>query len=157
MSGSLEASARATNTLVIPGIEVSALDGPHILVYFYEAGDLVEFYRRSVGKRKKKSPYLAIRASTSEILDWTSAYACLSCAAHPYGYLLFNKGIGRCVSGGYLPEALIRRFDAVEVISAGMTRVHMSSPIGKTDWERQKPGRILAQTSLRDSEAVKKS
>jgi predicted metal-dependent phosphoesterase TrpH len=122
VSGSLEAIQRAKTTLVIPGIEVSALDGPHILVYFYSAGDLAEFYKASIEKRKQKSPYLAIRASTSEILEWASGYACVCSAAHPYGYLLFNKGIGRCVEREYLPQELISRFDAIEVISGGMPR-----------------------------------
>jgi predicted metal-dependent phosphoesterase TrpH len=122
VSGSLEAMSGAKTCFVIPGIEVSALDGPHILIYFYDAGDLADFYRTSIKQRKQKSPYLAIRASTSEILDWASDYACVCSAAHPFGYLLFNKGIGRCVERDYLPEELISRFDAVEVISGGMPR-----------------------------------
>jgi hypothetical protein len=122
VSGSLEAITTATTTLVIPGIEVSALDGPHILVYFYSAGDLLDFYKTFIEKRKQESPYLAIRASTSDILDWVSGYTCICSAAHPYGYLLFNKGIGRCVERNYLPEDLIPRFDAIEVISGGMPR-----------------------------------
>jgi predicted metal-dependent phosphoesterase TrpH len=122
VSGSLEAITTATSTLVIPGIEVSALDGPHILVYFYSPGDLLDFYKTFIEKRKQDSPYLAIRASTSDILDWTSGYTCICSAAHPYGYLLFNKGIGRCVERNYLPEELIHRFDAIEVISGGMPR-----------------------------------
>jgi predicted metal-dependent phosphoesterase TrpH len=122
VSGSLEAISTASTTLVIPGIEVSALDGPHILVYFYSAGDLLDFYKTFIEKRKQDSPYLAIRASTSDILDWVSGYACICSAAHPYGYLLFNKGIGRCVERNYLEEDLIPRFDAIEVISGGMPR-----------------------------------
>lgn len=122
VSGSLEAITNAKATLVIPGIEVSAFDGPHILVYFYEKGDLADFYRTSIERKKQKSPYLAIRASTSDILEWASEYACVCSAAHPYGYLLFNKGIGRCVERDYLPEDLIPRFDAIEVISGGMPR-----------------------------------
>lgn len=132
VSGSIEAIQKATTTLVIPGIEVSALDGPHILIYFYSAGDLADFYRTSIEKKKQKSPFLAIRASTSDIIEMASDYSCVCSAAHPYGYLLFNKGIGRCVERDYLPEELISRFDAIEVISGGMPRteniraVHMA-------------------------------
>jgi len=122
VSGSIDAIRNAKTTLVIPGIEVSALDGPHILIYFYSAGDLTDFYRTSIEKKKQKSPYLAIRASTSDILESAAKYACVCSAAHPYGYLLFNKGIGRCVERDYLPEELISRFDALEVISGGMPR-----------------------------------
>ena len=122
VSGCIQAVKDSSRTMVIPGIEVSALDGPHILIYFYKTGDLQEFYRTSIEKKKQKSPYLAIRASTSEILDQASGYPCICSAAHPYGYLLFNKGIGRCVEKEYLPERLISRFDALEVISGGMQR-----------------------------------
>lgn len=122
VSGSIEAISNAKTALVIPGIEVSALDGPHILIYFYKAGDLTDFYRTSIEKKKQNSPYLAIRASTSDILESAAGYACVCSAAHPYGYLLFNKGIGRCVERDYLPEELISRFDAIEVISGGMPR-----------------------------------
>ncbi|MDD1709526.1 MAG: PHP domain-containing protein [Methanoregulaceae archaeon] len=122
VSGSIQAIKNSRTTLVIPGIEVSALDGPHILLYFYQPGDLQEFYKTSIERKKQKSPYLAIRATTSDILDQASDYSCICSAAHPYGYLLFNKGIGRCVERHYLPETLISRFDAIEVISGGMKR-----------------------------------
>lgn len=122
VSGSIEAVRDATAILVIPGIEVSAIDGPHILVYFYSPGDLADFYKTSVERERGESPYLAIRASTSEVLERASRYSCICSAAHPYGYLLFNKGIGRCVDREYLPEDLISRFDAIEVMSGGMTR-----------------------------------
>lgn len=122
VSGSLDALRNAGSVPVIPGIEVSALDGPHILVYFFSGGDLSDFHRTFVATRQQKSPYLAIRATTAEVLEAAEGYACVCSAAHPYGYLLFNKGIGRCVEREYLPVDLISRFDAIEVISGGMAR-----------------------------------
>jgi len=122
VSGSILAIKSAPSTLVIPGIEVSALDGPHILIYFYQPGDLQAFYKTAVERKRQRSPYLAIRSSTQEILDQASGYACICSAAHPYGYFLFNKGIGRCVERMYLDEALISHFGALEGISGGMQR-----------------------------------
>jgi predicted metal-dependent phosphoesterase TrpH len=122
ISGSREAALTTKDVLIIPGIEVSALDGPHILIYWYSFSDLFDFYRLHIEKKKQKSPYLAIRLTTSEILDRVEGYSCLCTAAHPFGYLLFNKGIGRCVDHEYLPPDIIPRFDAVEAICGGMPR-----------------------------------
>jgi hypothetical protein len=122
VSGCLAAIREAAGTLIIPGIEVSALDGPHILIYFYTPGDLRDFYQRHVRDRKQGSPFLAIRSTTSDILDQAEGYSCICAAAHPYGYLIFNKGVGRCVERAYLPEEILTRFDALEAICGGMTR-----------------------------------
>jgi len=122
VSGSSEAVSTTKDVLIIPGIEVSALDGPHILIYWYSFTDLLDFYLHHIEKKKQKSPYLAIRLTTSEILDRLEGYSCLCAAAHPFGYLLFNKGVGRCVDREYLPPDIIPRFDAVEAICGGMPR-----------------------------------
>src|SRR5690606_38221379 len=122
VSGSILAIKRAQSKLVIPRIEVSAIDGQHILIYLYQTGDLQALYKNAKVRKRQRSPYLAIRSSTQEILDQASGYACICSAAHPYGYLLFNKGNGRCVERMYLNEALISRFGALEVISGGMQR-----------------------------------
>jgi hypothetical protein len=122
VSGSLAAVREAAGLLIIPAIEVSALDGPHILMYFYTPGDLRDFYQRHIRARKQGSPFLAIRSTTSDILDQADGYSCICAAAHPYGYLIFNKGVGRCVERAYLPEDILTRFDALEAICGGMTR-----------------------------------
>jgi predicted metal-dependent phosphoesterase TrpH len=120
VSGSIEAASLSKGVLIIPGIEVSALDGPHILIYWYSFADLLDFYKLHIEEKKQKSPYLAIRLTTSEILDRAEGYSCLCAAAHPFGYLVFNKGVGRCVEREYLPPDIIPRFDAVEAICGGM-------------------------------------
>ena len=120
VSGSREAVESSPGSLIIPGIEISALDGPHILVYFYAISDLIDFYRNHIEERKQQSPFLAIRLTTPEILDRASGYSCLSAAAHPFGYLVFNKGVGRCVERDYLSADILHRFDAIEAICGGM-------------------------------------
>jgi len=122
VSGCREAIELSRGSLIIPGIEVSALDGPHILVYFSALSELVDFYHAHIREKKQSSPFLAIRLTTSEILDCASGYNCLCAAAHPFGYLLFNKGIGRCVEREYLSPDIIPRFDALEAVCGGMPR-----------------------------------
>jgi len=122
VSGSLFAVKQGKDLMIIPGIEVSALDGPHILVYFYSPADLLDFFHRHIEKKRQASPFLAIRSSTLDILDQADDYSCIRAAAHPYGYLIFNKGVGRCVERSYLPNEILARFDAAEAICGGMTR-----------------------------------
>ncbi len=122
VSGSRDALESSPKSLIVPGIEISALDGPHILVYFYALSDLVDFYQKHIEVKKQQSPFLAIRLTTSEILERASGYSCICAAAHPFGYLVFNKGVGRCVERKYLPPDLISRFDALEAICGGMPR-----------------------------------
>jgi predicted metal-dependent phosphoesterase TrpH len=114
--------ADAPDVLVIPGIEVSALEGPHILLYFYEAPDLYEFYDRHIRTCKGASPFMALRLSTHEVLEAAAGYPCLSIAAHPYGYAFLNRGLQKCIDKECLPAALMTEVDGVEVICGGMTR-----------------------------------
>ena len=122
ISGVIEAYEMKTDVLVIPGMEISAREGPHILVYFYTIPELKEFYEKHIQKNKRKSPYLAIALTTQEIVEKTEEYNCLTVAAHPYGYLLFNRGIQKCIEGEYLNQEIIGYFDAIEVICGGMVR-----------------------------------
>ncbi len=122
VSGVREAAGLDTGVMVIPGIEVSASDGPHILIYFYSAADLYDFHTRHIRDNIRKSPYLAITLDTGEIIERTEGYSCIRSAAHPYGYLVFNKGIQKCIDCGALDSGLLPRFDALEVVCGSMPR-----------------------------------
>ncbi len=121
ISGSLHAFQERGDLLIVPGMEVSAFDGPHILTYFYSPGDLEDFFRRHIEPNRQGSPWLAIKLGTQEIIDRAESYNCVTIAAHPYGYLLFNKGLQKCIEGKYLPPEIMKRFDGLEVICGSMT------------------------------------
>jgi len=121
VSGSLLAFKEKGDLMVVPGMEVSAFDGPHILTYFYSPGDLEDFFRRHIEPNRQGSPWLAIKFGAQEIIDRAEGYNCVTIAAHPYGYLLFNKGLLKSIAGGYLPPEILKRFDGLEVIDGSMT------------------------------------
>ncbi|MDV2481139.1 phosphotransferase [Methanoculleus sp. Wushi-C6] len=123
-SGVVEAGRHKSNVSLIPGIEVSASDGPHLLLYFYSAADLVDFYRRHVEKNRGEGPFTAIRLDTEEILDRREGYACIAAEAHPCGYAFLNRGVERCVAGRCIGQEVFSRLDALEVICGGMARSH---------------------------------
>ena len=112
---------KSTDTLIIPGIELSALEGPHILVYFYSPGDLREFFDQYIRGKKGKSEYMAVQLTVENILDAAESYRCVTVAAHPYGYFGINRGVLKCIRNNVLPAGIIDRFDGIEVICGGMS------------------------------------
>ncbi len=122
ISGALAECRDRDDLLVIPGIEISTSDGPHILMYFYSPRDLDDFFNRHVKPRRRESPWMLTTLSTREVLEAAENYACLCNPAHPYGYLLFNSGLGKCVEKGYLDESLFGKCDLIEGVCANMER-----------------------------------
>lgn len=114
---------RDVSVPVIPGMEVSTSDGPHILVYFYDMRDLERFWYHNIRPRLQECPWLALRDCTTEsLLDMLEGENCVVSAAHPMGYFGTNKGVEICIRKGYLNEGVVQRLDAYEVLCSGMTR-----------------------------------
>lgn len=123
-SGVVEARRQGIRVPLVPGIEVSANDGPHLLFYFYSVADLLDFYRRHIEKNRRNGPFTAIRLDTPDILDLREDYSCIAVEAHPCGYAFLNRGVERCVAGRCIGEEVFSRLDALEVICGGMARSH---------------------------------
>jgi len=120
VSGALAASNEAKDLLIIPGIEISACDGPHILVFFYSAGDLNDFFLRCIKPERRESPWMLTNLTSGEILEAAEGFACLRGPAHPYGYLMFNSGLAKCIEKGYIDASLYGQCDVIEGICANM-------------------------------------
>lgn len=115
---------------VIPGMEVSTSDGPHILVYFPNHRDLERFWFTRIRPRIQENPWLALRdCPTERLLELCEGEDCVVSAAHPMGYLGSNKGVEVCIRKGILDPSVARRLDAYEVISGGMTREHNEAAV----------------------------
>jgi predicted metal-dependent phosphoesterase TrpH len=137
ISGVIEAYEMRTGVLVIPGIEISAREGPHILVYFYTISEMQEFYDNHIAKNKRESPYLATTLTIQDIIENTEDYNCLTVAAHPYGYSLLIRGVQKCVDGEYLDQKILTRFEAIEVICGSMGRkLNMKAAILASTFEK---------------------
>jgi predicted metal-dependent phosphoesterase TrpH len=112
---------RRSDVLVVPGIELDCAEGPHILLYFYAANDLVDFYDRHIRERRRGAQYMTAYPSAREILSAAEGYACLKIAAHPFGYFGLDRGVLKCDAKNLLP-GVIDRLDGIEAICGGMTR-----------------------------------
>lgn len=121
--GAARALEYKSDVTIIPGIEISSWDGPHILVYFYDMDTMQEYWTDNVKPYIENSPWLAITKDTEWILNSLEGVNCLVSAAHPMGYAGFNKGVQKCIDKGYLDSTITSRLDAYEVICSGMTRV----------------------------------
>ncbi|MCL1811352.1 MAG: hypothetical protein FWG41_03935 [Methanomassiliicoccaceae archaeon] len=111
------------DVFIIPGMEVSTTDGPHILTYFYEMNDLKAFWHENIRPRLQSCPWLALKDCTTEkLLDLLEDQNCVVSGAHPMGYLGSNKGVEICNRKGYISDEVVSRLDAYEVICGGMTR-----------------------------------
>lgn len=119
----LKLKGRDLRVPVIPGIEVSTTDGPHVLVYFYSISDLEGFWSREIRPRLRECPWLALRDCTTDtLLGLLEKENCVVSAAHPMGYLGSCKGVEVCIRRGFIDESVTERLDAYEVICSGMTR-----------------------------------
>ncbi|MGM5482474.1 MAG: PHP domain-containing protein [Nanobdellota archaeon] len=122
IGGALEAVNNKEGVMVIPGVEVSSIEGPHILLYFYEPKDLKAFYDNFLKSRLNGNPFMAINASAEEILDVASRYDCLKIGAHPYGYMTANSGILKAANKGYISSDVLGKLDGVEGLCGAMNR-----------------------------------
>ena len=120
--GAVEACHQPRDALIIPGIEISALEGPHILLYFYSAGDLTDYFTTHIKGNRGKSQNMAIRLSVEQILESAENYECVKIAAHPFGYFGLNRGVLKCIGNKTIPAGTIDHIDGIEVISGGMSQ-----------------------------------
>lgn len=121
ISGALQAVSLSREELIIPGIELETREGPHLLIYFYTAGDLQDFFQDLNRERSRNTPELLENLPVSECLILAEPYDCLRIAAHPFGYFGINRGVLKCMEKNMLPGVL-SHLDGIEVICGGMTR-----------------------------------
>lgn len=122
IEGVIEAYQHYHDVLVIPGIELSALEGPHVLLYFYTVDELTDYFNIHIRGTLRKSQYMALQLSTENILESAEDYHCVKVAAHPFGYFGINRGILKCIDNKTLPAGTIDHIDGIEVICGGMSR-----------------------------------
>ncbi|MFH0968203.1 MAG: PHP-associated domain-containing protein [Methanobacteriota archaeon] len=120
ISGVMEAEASHPESLIIPGIELDSAEGPHILIYFYESGQLADFFRLHISDHRSGKQYMERYLSVDEILTAADGYSCIKIAAHPYGYFGLNRGVLKCMEQKVIPD-ITGRIDGIEVICGGMS------------------------------------
>ncbi|MBU0536604.1 MAG: hypothetical protein KKE20_06570, partial [Nanoarchaeota archaeon] len=108
------------NVPLIPGIEVSTKQGPHLLVYFYSPGDMRCFYDRYVKNNKRKNPYMALNTSAEDIVQGAKENNGLVSVAHPRAITTWD--LQRKVDKGVIEKSVLRDIPCAEVICGLLMR-----------------------------------
>ena len=123
ISGAVAAVREAgSDRLVVPGIEVSASEGPHLLLYFYTLDDLVDYHDAVIARALGGCPHLATALPTADVLAGLEGRDAFAVAAHPFGYLFLCRGVCKAIAAGELAPDVLLRLDGLEGICGGMTR-----------------------------------
>ena len=100
----------------IPGIEITSAEGSHLLVYFYETGQLERFYDSHIVPHMGHGVMSSLSLPMEEIIRRARQYECLVIFAHPYCALY--TGICNLQFSPEQLELLFQMVDGVEVINA---------------------------------------
>lgn len=123
VSGAVAAIREAApGQIVLPGIEVSASEGPHVLLYFYTLDDLVDYHDAVIARALGGCPHMATTLPTAEVLSGLEGRDAFAVAAHPFGYLFLCRGVCKAIAAGELAPEVLLQLDGLEGICGGMTR-----------------------------------
>lgn len=100
----------------IPGIEITSLEGTHILVYFYERRHLKKFYTKYIQPFLGREIMSSTRLSMEEIVHSAKLFPSVTIFPHPY--CVAYTGICNLNFEQARLERLLDAADGVEVINA---------------------------------------
>jgi predicted metal-dependent phosphoesterase TrpH len=113
--GALEID-RYDDVLSIPGIEITASEGSHLLVYFNKIEQLRRFYDQEVAPYRGTNVMSSLSLPMHQIIRRARAYDCLIIFPHPY-CALYTGVCNPQFSKEELHD-MLQRVDGVEVINA---------------------------------------
>jgi len=113
IAGSLELAK--TDAFLIPGIEIEAKEGYHVLFYFYTPDELIRFYKSVIVPAKSRfHTRTCLRVPTRQVIDASFDFECVMVAAHPFGSIW--QGIASDYHKKVVDGSLLKKFGAFEVI-----------------------------------------
>ena len=115
IKGALEI-ADQKDILSLPGIEVTSVEGSHVLIYFYASRDLESFYTRTVVPSMGTDVMSSTSLEMETIIEAARRYPTVIIFPHPYSAAYTG------VQNSYVSEsrlmALYEMVDGIEVINA---------------------------------------
>ena len=107
---------RYKGILNIPGIEITSLEGTHVLVYFYDVNSLKAFYKTDVRPNMGHDLMSSTKLEMEAIIERARQFESVVVFPHPYSATFTG------IHNSYFPEErleqLFRMVDGVEVINA---------------------------------------
>ena len=105
--------------LSIPGIEITSLEGAHVLAYFYTIGDLTDFYETELAPRLGKNLMASCTMDIESVVLSIRKHRGVVVFPRPYGVAF--TGLCNPIIDGNRLETLLKMADGVEVINSGNT------------------------------------
>lgn len=120
--------ATQSDILCIPGIEVTSVEGSHVLVYFYTARDLERFYLHAIVPAMGADVMSSTSLEMEAIIDAARRYPAVIIFPHPYSAAYTG------IQNSYFSEerllALYEMVDGIEVINAeNMNKWNLQSTV----------------------------
>lgn len=103
----------------IPGIEVTTKEGIHVLVYFYNISEIIEFYNHHILPNKSKESN-HVNIGVIELIEASKDYNCKIVAPHPYSINM--EGICSKLHSDFIDNKILSKFDAIEVINGSILK-----------------------------------
>ena len=113
--GALEID-RIPEVFSIPGIEITAAEGSHILVYFDDIQELQRFYETHVLPHMGPGVMSSLSLTVAQVIERARLYDCLIIFPHPY--CAMYTGVCNLQFSQAELDALLEMVDGVEVINA---------------------------------------
>ena len=104
------------DVFTIPGIEITAAEGSHLLVYFYDTRTLRQFYEKEVVPYMGAGVMSSLSLPMIDIVKRTRPYRCLTIFPHPY-CAMYTGICNPQFSDGELHH-LLHMVDGIEAINA---------------------------------------
>ena len=120
IGGSREAWKSRKDVMVVPGIEVSACNGPHMLLYFYSMRDLEHYFEKKLKPYLGQNPFMATKKTMEGILTDAEGYDCLRIAAHPMA--ISHMNLLDMMRLGLVDRGVLRHINGMEVLSGQLMR-----------------------------------
>lgn len=107
---------RYRGILNIPGIEITSIEGTHLLIYFYDIKSLKKFYKKDIKPRMGHDVMSSTSLQMEEIIGCARAFETVIVFPHPYSATFTG------IQNTYFPadrlEQLFEMVDGIEVINA---------------------------------------
>ena len=151
--GSIEIS-KIKDVNSIPGIEVTTKEGIHILVYFYNINEMIEFYNHNILPNKtNESNHVNVPAL--DLIEISKDHNCRIVAPHPYSINM--EGICSPLHTDFINNKVLSRFDAIEAINGSILKnmnlnaislaeTLNSGVTGGSDGHRLEVGKVVTYT-----------
>ena len=125
--GAIELDAQH-DILSIPGIEVTSLEGSHVLIYFYAVADLERFYQKAIAPAMGADIMSSTSLEMETIIEAARRFPSVVIFPHPYSAAY--TGIHNSYFSESRRMALYEMVDGIEVINAeNMNKWNLQSTV----------------------------